>query len=104
MPESAKTGHNAVSAPLLAPRARLHHLIAELAATHFVYAEYAGQWSCLTRCLAQPEITNYAASHLEALKAMGIDKTLLLGTHTGASIAAQLGNFQIIRPACTCTG
>lgn len=73
---------------------QLHYLIAELAATHFVYApDTPGNGLSDPLPLTQPEIADYAVSHLQALKAMEIDRTILLGTHTGASIAAHLSQL-----------
>ena len=73
---------------------QLHYLIAELATTHFVYApDTPGNGLSDPLPLTQPEIADYAVAHLQALKAMGIERTILMGTHTGASIAASLSQL-----------
>jgi pimeloyl-ACP methyl ester carboxylesterase len=73
---------------------QLHYLIAELAKTHFVYApDTPGNGLSDPLPLTQPEIADYAASHLQALKALRVDSSILFGTHTGASIAAHLSQL-----------
>lgn len=49
--------------------------------------------------IKQPEILDYANAHLQALNNLGIEKTILFGTHTGASIAACLS--QIPKNPCS---
>ena len=68
---------------------QLTELISTLSKKFFVYApDTPGNGLSDPLPMEQPEIFDYAKSHLQALNNMGIKNTVLFGTHTGASIAA----------------
>ena len=79
---------------------QLNDLISGLAKNFFVYApDTPGNGLSDPLPIKQPEIFDYASAHLQAMENLGIKKTILFGTHTGASIAACLS--QISKNSCS---
>jgi pimeloyl-ACP methyl ester carboxylesterase len=70
---------------------QLESKIAALAATRRVIApDTPGNGDSPPLPIATPEIADYAAALLSFLDAMGVDRCDVYGSHTGASIAAEL--------------
>jgi pimeloyl-ACP methyl ester carboxylesterase len=77
----ASPGSSLMLAPLLAALGRDRHAIA---------TDTAGNGDSVVELPEAPDIGTFARHHLAALTALGIERFDLYGTHTGASIAAEI--------------
>jgi pimeloyl-ACP methyl ester carboxylesterase len=77
----ASPGSSLMLAPLLRAFGRDRHAVA---------TDTAGNGDSAVELPEAPDIATFAAHHLAALDAMGIGRFDLYGTHTGASIAAEI--------------
>jgi pimeloyl-ACP methyl ester carboxylesterase len=77
----ASPGSSLMLAPLIAAFGHERHVIA---------TDTAGNGDSAVGLPEVPDIGTFSACHLAALAALGIDRFDLYGTHTGASIAAEM--------------
>jgi pimeloyl-ACP methyl ester carboxylesterase len=77
----ASPGSSLMLAPLIEAFGRTRHVVAP---------DTAGNGDSAVALPEAPDIGVFAATHLAALDALGLDRFDLYGTHTGASIAAEI--------------
>ena len=77
----ASPGSSLMLAPLIAALGRDRHVIA---------TDTAGNGDSAVSLPEAPGIESFAAYHLAAIESLGIERFDLYGTHTGASIAAEI--------------
>jgi len=77
----ASPGSSLMLAPLIAAFGRTRHVIA---------TDTAGNGDSVVAMAEEPAIADFSECHLAALQALGIERFDLYGTHTGASIAAEI--------------
>lgn len=77
----ASPGSSLMLAPLIAAFGRTRHVIA---------TDTAGNGDSVVAMAEEPAIGDFSECHLAALQALGIERFDLYGTHTGASIAAEI--------------